>query len=323
VSEEPLVTIVSVPRERFSAALPALENLYANTPEPFRLVYVDGGSPPRVRRALERAAQERAFQIVRTDHYLTPNQARNLGLKEVTTRYLVFIDNDAFVTPGWLEPLMRCAEETGAALVAPVVLFGTLEEESVHITLGDCRIDAQEGRRIFVEVHRDACKKLSEIHGSLRRAPTELVEYHCMFARREALERNGPLDERLMSMFEHCDLALCLREAGETLWFEPESVVAYHPAEDMHWSDLRYFNLRWSDGWNRASLARFQEKWEVDPESPALESTLSAARFQQRLMFGGARRWLHWALGPVGNPVRRALVRSELTLRNSLARHLQ
>ena len=320
MSGEPLVTVAVVPRERFSSALAALETLYASTREPYRLIYVDGGSPPRVRRALERASRERGFRLLRTPGYLSPNRARNLALREVTTRYVVFIDNDAFVTPGWLEALVRCAETTGAALCAPLTLIGPLEHGNIHVASGECRILREGGRNVFVDVHHHSGDRLSQVRASLHRCPTEIVEFHCMLARRETLEKLGPLDEGLSSLFEHCDLSLSVRRAGGALWFEPESVVAYHPATNLRWSDLRYFNLRWSDPWNRASLARFQEKWQLDPDSPGIESALGAARFQQRLMFRRARHWSHRALGPAGDPLRRALLRSERTLRSAVAR---
>ena len=57
--ENPEVTIAVVPRERFSFARDSLEALYRYTDPPFRLVYVDGGSPSRVQRYLESAARAR------------------------------------------------------------------------------------------------------------------------------------------------------------------------------------------------------------------------------------------------------------------------
>ena len=44
------VTVVVVPRERFSMAARALDVLYERTAAPFSLVYVDAGSPRPVRR---------------------------------------------------------------------------------------------------------------------------------------------------------------------------------------------------------------------------------------------------------------------------------
>ncbi len=91
VRENLLVTIVVVPRERFSYTRESLESIYKDTDYPFDLVYVDGGSPPRIKRYLEDIAREKQFQLIRTDYYLSPNRARNLGLGQVKTKYVVFM----------------------------------------------------------------------------------------------------------------------------------------------------------------------------------------------------------------------------------------
>ncbi len=118
---EPDVTVVVVPRERFSLARRALECLLSETTCPFKLVYVDGASPLAVRGYLEAQARSRGFRLLRSEHHLSPTEARNLGLREVAgTRYVVFIDNDVLVRAGWLEALVGCAEETGAWLVGPM-----------------------------------------------------------------------------------------------------------------------------------------------------------------------------------------------------------
>src|SRR5260221_9141828 len=123
------VTLVVPPRDRFSAARRSLESIYRNTEGPFELVYVDGNSPPHVSRYLQREAQRRHFTLIRKDQFLSPNQARNIGLKNVRTKYVVFVDNDVEVEPGWLTHLLGCAEETGAWAVAPLIFQGTLEEQ--------------------------------------------------------------------------------------------------------------------------------------------------------------------------------------------------
>ncbi|MEO1509545.1 MAG: glycosyltransferase family A protein, partial [Cyanobacteria bacterium J06633_23] len=108
----PAITVVVVPRERFSYTQQSLESIYQYTNLPFELVYVDGGSPKSVQRYLSKAAAERGFTLLRTEHFLAPNQARNLGLSQVKTDYVLFIDNDVHVSYGWLERLWQCAQET-------------------------------------------------------------------------------------------------------------------------------------------------------------------------------------------------------------------
>ncbi|HEY9300605.1 MAG TPA: glycosyltransferase family A protein, partial [Phormidium sp.] len=94
---EPQVTIVVSPRERFSCARESLESIYQFTDTPFKLVYVDGNSPAKEQRYLQEQAQAKGFELIRTDYYLSPNHARNIGLTHVNTKYLVFIDNDVIV----------------------------------------------------------------------------------------------------------------------------------------------------------------------------------------------------------------------------------
>jgi FAD/FMN-containing dehydrogenase len=133
--KDPQVTIIVVPRERFSHTRRSLENIYDQTNVPFNLVYVDGGSPTYVRRYLEGEAQRRKFQLIRTNHYLSPNEARNLGLRQPKTKYTVFIDNDALVTPGWLSVLVESDLPTGAAAEELASAVAACEEAGATSTV--------------------------------------------------------------------------------------------------------------------------------------------------------------------------------------------
>jgi GT2 family glycosyltransferase len=266
---EPLVTIVVVPRERFSVTRRALEALYASTRGPFRLVYVDGGSPARIRRYLAAQARTRGFELVRTERHLVPNEARNIGLRRVRTRYVVFIDNDAVPAPGWLERLVECAEQTGAWVVGPLYFMGEPEREEIHMAAGDAGIeDRPEGRRFF-ERHRFTGKRLDEVREHLARIPCGQVEFHCMLVRTAAFERLGPLDEAMMNMAEHSDLCLLVRRAGGEVYFEPTATVTYITTGRFRWSDYRYFLRRWSEAWTNATVAHFRQKWALGADDPA------------------------------------------------------
>ncbi|PYM60735.1 MAG: glycosyltransferase [Candidatus Rokuibacteriota bacterium] len=269
---EPLVTIVVVPRERFSVTRRALEALYASTPRPFRLVYVDGGSPPRIRRYLAAEARSRGFELVRTERHLVPNEARNIGLRRVRTRYVVFIDNDAIPAPGWLERMVECAEETGAWVVGPLYLVGEPDRQEIHMAAGDAGIEERpEGRRFF-ERHRFTGKRLDEVREHLARTPCGQVEFHCMLVRATAFERLGPLDEAMMNMAEHSDLCLLVRHAGGEVYFEPTATVTYITSGRFRWSDYRYFLRRWSEAWTDATVAHFRAKWALGADDPVTAS---------------------------------------------------
>ena len=180
---DPDVTVVVVPRERFSLIPRSLDSLYAGTAMPFRLVYVDGGSPPRVQRYLEVESAKRGFRLIRSERYLAPNEARNMGLAQARGKYVVFIDNDVLVSPGWLHALVRCADETGAWLVGPLYCFGEPASTKVHMAGGTAHIEVRDGRRYLAERHHVPGHWLKECRSTLRRTQTELMEFHCLLAR--------------------------------------------------------------------------------------------------------------------------------------------
>ena len=264
--EKPNVTVVIVPRERFSVAIQSLESVLQTTKYPYDLVYVDGGYPDPVRGQIERASREHGFGLIRSDQYLTPNRARNLGFQAVETPYVVFIDNDVVVAPGWLEKLVECAEETGAAIVGPLYLIGRPEDRIIHMAGGSAGIREQGGERVMYEEHRFEDRNMDEVDDQLRREPTDLVEFHCMLIRSQVLTELGPLDEGLHSASEHLDISLLARQAGYQVYLEPESMVTYVTSGGFEGFDLPYYHLRWSDDWNQRSMARLQEKWNINDE---------------------------------------------------------
>lgn len=266
---EPNVTIVVSPRERFSYTQASLESIYEQTTIPFKLIYVDGGSPAHIQQYLTKQACDRQFNLIRTEHYLAPNQARNLGLRQVDTPYVLFIDNDVIVTAGWLERLLECAEETDAAIATPLICIGTPMHETIHLAGGEAHIDlvykegSKKPKRHVHEKHYFVNRKVAEVQDQLQRRQCEFAEFHCMLVKTQIFDQLGLLDEDLLSTREHIDFCLSVTQAGHTVYCEPASVVTYVPGPPFEWSDLPFFMLRWSDAWEIASLEHFRQKWKV------------------------------------------------------------
>ena len=137
---KPQVTIVVSPRERFSATPESLESIYEHTTVAFNLIYVDGNSPGNVQKYIQKKSQEKGFKLIRTEYYLSPNQARNLAIPHVDTKYLLFVDNDVLVSRGWLNSLLKCAEEETATVVCPLTCIGKNIGETIHLAGGEAHI---------------------------------------------------------------------------------------------------------------------------------------------------------------------------------------
>ena len=283
--DQPRVTVVVVPRERFSGTQESLESLLNNTSAPFDLVYVDGNSPPPIRRYLQTQSQGYGFRLLRFDRFLSPNQARNIGLSLVQTPYVVFLDNDVMVSSDWLSSLMTCADATGAAIVGPLMCQDRPLHQTVHFAGGESHIytDAQ-GRRHLREKMYGHLRPVEAVLPRLRRQPTELVEFHCMLVRTEIFQQTGLLDEAILNTKEHMDFCMTMMELGESIYVEPASMVTYVPEPPQTLADAHFYMLRWSDAWAKASICRLQEKWQLTADK-YFENTYRRARARRVITF--------------------------------------
>ncbi len=294
------VTIIVVPRERFQFAQESLESLYAQTTYPFELIYVDNNSPTKLQNYLQTASQQRGFQLLRSERFLSPNQARNLGLSQVNSKYVVFVDNDVIFAPGWLEALVRCTEETEATVVGSLVCQYRPVHTIVHCAGGDYMPPEDyakfikgeptvspsadgKGKWQINEKTYFQNRQVAEVQDQLKRQPTGFVEFHAMLVRTAIFEQIGKLDEGFSCTKEYLDFCMSVVQAGGTVYLEPASVVTFlthPPAPALQWADLPYFMVRWSDQWERNSLIHFQQKWDL----------VENKYFQKRLKKLGWRR---------------------------------
>ncbi len=265
--KQPKITIVVSPRERFSFTSQNLESIYEYTHLPFSLIYVDGGSPTKVQKYLETQAQEKGFKLIRTEQYLSPNQARNLAIAHVKTEYLLFLDNDVIVTPNWLDHLWECAQQTRATIVCPLTCIGNPIHETIHLAGGEARIIEEETetgiQRKVHEKHYFVNRPVADVREQLHRQQCEFAEFHCMLVRTSIFDQIGLLDEGLLNTREHIDFCMTVTNAGGTVYCEPKSVVTYVPELPLNWADISFFCLRWSDEWELASLEHFLQKWNL------------------------------------------------------------
>jgi hypothetical protein len=255
-------TVVVAPREQFGWTRPALEGIFPHTEVPYNLVYVDGGSPAPVRRYLTLRARQRGFRLLRTEHHLSPMEARALALPHVDTEYVCFIDNDVLVTPGWLARLVRCADETEAWAVGPLYCNEIRRSGASTWREGQAHVVEEDGRRSFFEEHRfPALHQRGAVPPATRADRARRVPLQAL--RTELFDKFGLQDPRYLSSGENLDLCLQLREAGYPVYIEPAAVVANQPPPPFRWSDLPFYLLRWSDAWNRISLRCFREHWDI------------------------------------------------------------
>ncbi|MFF3544815.1 glycosyltransferase family 2 protein [Streptomyces platensis] len=295
----PRVTAIITSRERFSYAEESLASFFRYTSIPCQLVYVDVNSPRDRWNRIKRIADEHDIIAVRVNKYVSPNCARNIGLRYAEGEYVVFLDNDVEYTENWLEPLVACADEEKAAMVGPLYLHGPLHEQTVHMAGGDMEFSGAWGEREFVQTQRHFMKPLAEVpEQELHRQRCDIIEFHCALVRREIFDEVGGMDEGLLTTREHLDFSQRVLDAGGTVWFEPRSVITYRMPPPFALTDLPYFMLRWSDEWTKDTLRHFANKYGIKPSY--VERVTKNRKGRQYLLFEQVKPFLTSVLGDSG-----------------------
>lgn len=275
---DPIVTIICVPRERFDYTVESINSLYEKTKLPFELLYVDNAVPASVRADLEELSASHGFEIIRAQHPLAPNQARNLGLAHAKGRYVLFVDNDVVFDDDWLEELVACMTDQKATVVAPLVCQHGPHHTIVHCAGGEFMGPAQFERfrqqPLPDPAHPEDRRWTMEEKIYLQDHPIEdvgldalqvgFVEFHCFMVETAFLKAHGGFDPKLTATKEYIDLAMIVARAGGTVWIEPKSRVTFltHPPQPvLKLSEVPYFMLRWSDAWEYDSLKHLAQKW--------------------------------------------------------------
>lgn len=260
------VTIVIVPRDRFSSAVDCTRSIVKNTPEPVRLVVLDFGYSARQLTGIREAAGSLPLEIVDCGRTIPMVAFRNY-LPKVTTPYVAWVDNDTYVTPGWLTTMLA-RSAPGAEPRARVILPVTLECEGLDVDARNIPFRNHISHAELRSVEIDGRTMVFDHKPFRRAAPEELpqephtidfFELHTFFAETEVLRR---LDLPDMVVREHIDIGIQLRKLGIDIWCEPKAVVHFDNIQMRPaWADLKFFFFRWDEKLINQSHDLFEQRW--------------------------------------------------------------
>ncbi|NER24062.1 MAG: glycosyltransferase family 2 protein [Symploca sp. SIO1B1] len=276
----PKVTLIVTQRERFSLTKPSLESILSDYASyPFDLIYVDGNSPAPVQQYLQQQAQTHEFiTLIRRDRYLRSNVARNIALPQVQDAdYIVFLDNDVIIEPGWLKHLVNCAEEEQAGIIVPLILQGQPGSPEIEVHVAGIKTIWRQrrfGKKWFEQKQLLYGKQLREVESDLHRTPVDSVEFHCLMAR-HSLMQAVVLDEVFDSLASHTDLCLQATDLGEKIFLEPSSRVTFlNPRQITLFTetDIPFYLFKWSEKSIADVFSRTYRKWKIAKDDPSIWS---------------------------------------------------
>ncbi|WP_045876795.1 glycosyltransferase [Pseudofrankia sp. DC12] len=227
---------------RYALLAAALESLRAQTRVPDQVIVVVDGDDELLKKLHDRGGDE---QVLSTGGRTGLSNARNTGLRAVTTDYVAFLDDDATAEPAWLESLVAAAASSPDVLGVGGRTLPAWES-------------AQPGWFPDELLWTVGCS-----HQGLPAScqPVRNVFGGCALFRRRLFDEVGGFDDRLgrkakgaagCEETEFCIRAQRLHEGGQFL-YEPAAVI--HHRVPRQRSSPRYVLRRcWEEGRSKALL---------------------------------------------------------------------
>lgn len=190
---------------------------HASPEIPFEVVVVDNGSTDGTAALLQQEEAQGRVRVLANAENLGFARACNQGARAALGQYLVFLNNDTKVLPGWLEALVDLAQkDETTAVVGAKLLYAddTMQHAGV----------------VF-----DADRKVYHLyHGFPQNHPAvnqerefQAVTAACVLFKKKVFFEAGLFDERYVNGIEDLDLCFRIREKGYKVVYNPQSVV-YH-----------------------------------------------------------------------------------------------
>lgn len=226
-----------------------LDSLHATLPAELacEIILIDDASTDGTREFLSTLAPPHV--VLRNDRNLGYAASNNRAARLAQGKFLVLLNNDLVLSPGWLEPLLAAAQRPSVGVI------GNLQLDARTGALDHAGLIFHQGG---YPIHHRAPLASVQAAGSVIEMPA--VTAACCLVDREWFCRSGGFDEGYRNGFEDVDLCLRAREDGLHNVVVTTSVVHHHISSSAG-----------RGAYENRNAARFLARW--GPRTAALEKS--------------------------------------------------
>lgn len=253
--QKPLVSIIILTFNKPALLLECLQSIANHTYGDHEIILADNASSDRTHLLLDRLD---GITILRNQENLDFIRGNNAACKQAKGKYLLFLNHDTAVLPGWCEALTSILEtrpDCGAVGSRLIHMDGRLQESGCLVrpdgsTWGYGRGNANPNHPAFMHVRE-----------------VDFISGAGLMVRKELFDRLGGFDERYNpAYFEDADLCMSIKRLGFKVLIAPHSAILHR--ENGHISG-RAFKLC------QANYPKFREKFSRELDAlPQQESEL-------------------------------------------------
>ena len=253
-----LTSIIVLTFNQLEYTKKCVDSIFACTQTPIELILVDNGSSDDTVGYLRQVQKEwrRAnirVKVVENKKNLGFAAGNNRGLAQADGDYIVLLNNDVVVTPGWLEKMIACVNRIPlAGIVGPMTNYVAGEQLVPSVGYDPLLLEnLNEFSSAFYARHQKETKCVLRVVG------------FCMLIKRAVIEKIGGLDERYgLGNFEDDDFSLRARLAGFQSWIAGDCFVHHFGSRTFRGEGIAY-NETIKKNWQL-----FKQKWQMPQNLP-------------------------------------------------------
>jgi GT2 family glycosyltransferase len=214
--QHPLVSIITINYDQPEVTCELLDSLRKLSYPNFEVIVVDNASPTRDPSIIRERHPEVIF--LQSDENLGFAGGNNLASRQAKGKYLLYLNNDTEVNPGFLEPLVaKCESDPKTGAVSPKIRYFS-KPDTIQFA-GQAPINPYTirsygyawGQKDNGQFDHDA--KTCFVHGAAMMIP------------RSVIEKTGLMAEIYFLYYEELDWGARIRSAGYDLWYVHDSLV--------------------------------------------------------------------------------------------------
>ncbi len=243
----PKVSIIILNWNGLEDTIECLESLKKITYSNYEVIVVDNGSAGNDVQVLEEKFGD-YIHLIKNDKNYGFTGGNNIGTRYALTNsnpdYLLLLNNDTVVDPGFLNEMVKVAETDPAIGIAGGKVY--YYDDPNRLQFVWAKINLWGGRWVstpLVVTPRMAKRNIDRGQYNFIKE-VDAVSVCCFLVKRNALEDIGLLDESYFSLWEEADYYIRARRVGYKIVYVPKARI-WHKGEQStkRVTDLRYYYL--------------------------------------------------------------------------------
>lgn len=215
----------------------------------YELIIVDNNSNSETIKVLKTYTNNKRIKLIFNKTNLGFAGGNNTGLRVAKGEYLILINNDVRVTPGWISRLINHVNKPNVGIVGPVT----------NNIGNEAKIDIIYNPENILKLEKEATS-YTYSHWNQTTELNKLAAF-CWIKTRQTFNEIGYLDDRFgRGLFEDDDYCMRVKKAGKKIMLVEDVFIHHYGGKTTKWNTPEYQKLF------NVNKKIFEDKWGVNWE---------------------------------------------------------